>query len=137
MGDLLSREEILTRRALRYERVDVPEWGGAVCVRELTSDELDAYQASLIRRRRLPGGRVEAEPSYEHSSARLASLALCDAAGERLFTDAQAAELGRASAAALDRVCKAAMRLSRMTPADREDLEKNSATTGPGDSGSV
>lgn len=99
---LLTKEAILAANDLPTERVTVPEWGGEVLVRTMTGADRDAFEASLIGK----DGRME------NVRARLVSLTLCDDKGERLFSDAEVAELGKKSAKALDRVFAVAQRIN-------------------------
>ena len=58
--------------------------------------------------------------------AKLASLLLCDAEGKRLFTsDADVAKLGKKSAAALNEIWAAGIKLLLVTDDEIEELEKN------------
>ena len=65
--------------------------------------------------------------SLEDLAVRVDHVGICvvDDAGERLFTDKDAAELGKKSAAALDRVFAVAQRLNGLSPSDVEELTKN------------
>ncbi len=100
--NLLSKENILAANDLPLECITVPEWGGEVMVRTMTGADRDAFEASLIGK----------EGRMENVRARLVSLTLCDAAGARLFTDAEVATLGNKSARALDRVFTVAQRIN-------------------------
>ncbi len=100
--NLLSKENILAANDLPLEYIAVPEWGGDVMVRTMTGADRDAFEASLIGK----------EGRMENVRARLVSLTLCDAAGARLFTDAEVATLGNKSARALDRVFTVAQRIN-------------------------
>ena len=115
------RDAILNATALPTEAVDVPEWGVTVHVRTLTAAERDAYQASLVKVKK--DGSVERAP--DNASGRLAALAISDERGNRLFTDDDAADLGRKSAKALARVTEAAARLSGLTDEAKEQARKN------------
>src|SRR6516162_5882027 len=87
----LSRDDILKAADNEPEEVDVPEWGGSVLVR---------------------GGRRQVDPA--NVRAKLVARCVIDDDGNRLFTDADVAELGGKSAAAVDRVYAVAARLSGM-----------------------
>jgi len=100
--NLLSKENILAANDLPLECIAVPEWGGDVMVRTMTGADRDAFEASLIGK----------EGRMENVRARLVSLTLCDAAGARLFTDAEVETLGNKSARALDRVFTVAQRIN-------------------------
>ena len=46
---LLSKTAILTANDLQTEDIEVPEWGGAVRVRNFTGRERDAFESSMVR----------------------------------------------------------------------------------------
>ncbi len=114
---MLSRESILSLDDLPREKVEVPEWGGSVYVRTLTGTERDAFEQSMQGKK----NKID----LENVRARFAVLTICDADGTRLFTHADAKELGSKSAAALDRVFAVAQRLNGFTHSDAEDLAGN------------
>lgn len=111
----LTREQILAADDSKLEKVSVPEWGGDVYVRVMNGDERDEYEEwSGVKDRGLVGVR-----------GRLASLCIVSEAGERLFTEADIAILGKKAASALERIVSAAMKLNRLGKDDVEDLAKN------------
>lgn len=118
---ILDRAAILSVTALPVEPVEVPEWGGTVHVRTLTGIERDAFEASTVRVRK--DGKTE--PNMTNLRGRLVALVLCDASGKRLFSDDDAPELGRRSAAALERILKVARRLNGMDETSLEDARGN------------
>jgi len=120
----LTRDEILGADDLKTESVEVPEWGGTVVVRELTGSERDTWEASVVKTN---GTKVTIDS--HNMRAKLAALCIVDDAGERLFTDKEAAKLGAKSAAALDRVTDVARRLSRIGEDEIESLGKVSSPT--------
>jgi len=114
---MLNREAILAADDLRRETVEVPEWGGSVCVRVLTATEKVAFAEQL-------GGD---KPDTQNFLAHLAALSLCDDAGGRLFDcNGDVEILGAKSAAALERVCEVAQRLNGLTADAVETTAKNS-----------
>lgn len=127
---ILNRDAILQTSDIRKELVSVPEWGGDVYVRSLTAAERDQFEASLIVQR----GKQQ-EINLKNARAKLAVLAICDEQGQRLFSDADLAEMGKKSAGALQRVWIVAQRLSGITDEDMEELTKNS-TSGQSDDSS-
>jgi hypothetical protein len=114
----LSREDILGAQDLKTEDVEVPEWGGTVRVRSLTGAERDAYEAGIVQLR----GDGSRTFTLQNARARLVSLAVCNENGERLFSDKDIAELGKKSAAALERVFDKARHLSGLSDDDVEEL---------------
>jgi len=119
----LSREDILAKQSLVRETVDVPEWGGAVIVQELTGKERDAFEASCVKKK----GAHSFEMTFANVRAKLIVRAVRAADGTRMFADTDVDALGELSAQALNRLFTTAQRLSGMTDADVEELAKNSA----------
>ncbi len=118
----LTKAEILAQDDLKYEDVQIPEWGGAwVRVRTLSASERDHFEASTVERR---GKNVTT--NLEHIRARLCLLCMVDPeTGERLFQEEDTFPLGSKSAAALDRVFAVAQRLNGLRAEDVEELAKN------------
>ena len=126
---LLGRDAILAADDLSYEIVDVPEWGGQVRVKSMTSAERDSYENSCL----VTEGKTS-RYSLADVRAKLCSRSIVDEKGNRLFTDAEIHILGGKSAAALDRVFAVASRLSKLNKADIEQLAgelKNAPTAAP------
>lgn len=113
---MLSKDNILSASDLPNEEVPVPEWGGSVFVRTMSGIERDAFEQSIVDSKKR--GLVNVR-------ARLAVQVVCDSAGSRIFTDADADALGRKSGKALDRIFDVAQRLSGIGAKDVESLEKN------------
>lgn len=111
---MLDRKAIFKAVDLDVKTVEVPEWGGEVCVRGLTARERDHFEAS-----------IGTSANLENLRARLVVLTLCDEAGERLLKDSDAIELGKKNAQVVDRLFEVARKMSGMTDADVEELEGN------------
>ena len=112
-GECLDRDTILARLDLAPVAVQVPEWGGKVYVRPMTGNERDEFEEM-----------TEPGHSRRHLRARLCAATVCDSAGELLFTLDDLVRIGAKNAAALDRIFPVAARLSGMTRADVQELEK-------------
>ncbi len=125
---LLGRDAILAADDLPFEDVKVPEWGGTVRVRAITAGERDLFEQSVIADRENMGFRA--------IRARMASLSIVDAKGDRLFTEEDIEALDGKSAAAMDRVFEVSERLSGLGGDDVKELEKNSGAGQRGDSSS-
>ncbi|MGI3229956.1 hypothetical protein ACRJ4B_49760 [Streptomyces sp. GTA36] len=122
MTTYLSAEQILGADDLAYEDVPVPEWGGTVRVRELPGTERDKFEAQFVGK---DGASVRME-GLEGFRARLAAASIVDKDGKQMFRSvAEAKRLGEKSAAALQRVCDAATRLSKMSEDDVKELAGN------------
>lgn len=120
---LLSRDQILGKKKLKTDRVDIPDWGGAVNVRELSSFERDEVESWMVHPPETPS--EERREALANLRGRLAAKAIVDEQGLRMFTDDDAVALGNLSAAALDAVFDTVLRLSAMTKEQREKLRKN------------
>jgi hypothetical protein len=110
------RDLILGIKDSRIEAVPTPEWptvDGSIFVRPLTAAERSHLLYGLTNDER-------AANWY----GRLACKTLCDADGNRLFTDADADELGKHNGALLARICEVAERLAGLGVAV-EDAKKN------------
>jgi hypothetical protein len=116
----LSKTQILAATDLKTEPVQVPEWGGSVIVRTMTAAERDTFEGGLVK-----GDGKNKKTDFTNFRAKLVALTVVDEAGERLFADEEAAQLGKKSAAAMQRVFEVAQRLNGLTQADVDELAKN------------
>ena len=87
----------------------------------------DAYeeQALIVNKLGKP------EESKKNMRARLVVKCLCNEFGERIFEDADMDAVGKLSGKSMDPLFWAAIRLSKYSKKDIEDLEKNSASGQP------
>jgi len=112
---MLTREQIKGAR-LKSRVVSVPEWGGDVTIRELTLADRarveSAFQAAQ-------GG------GFDGLRELVVALGLVDETGAAMFSESEAAALGEASGAAVNRLSEIVLELSGMTPGAAEALEKN------------
>ncbi len=117
---LLTKEQIWAADDLKWEDVQVPEWGGAVRVKTLTGAERDQYEADSVK---MEGNRRKMVGNLR---ARLVALCVINEDGTPMFTRADVMKLGQKSAPALDRVFEVAARLNAMSDEDMDDLAGNS-----------
>lgn len=120
-ADVLSKDDTQT------DYVNVPEWGYRLKVRGLMGDERDRYETSFVTF--VGNQRVM---NMNNARARLVALGVIDEDGKRVFTTAQAVELGKKSAVALERVFSRIQELSGMTD---EDIKKMVTVLGNGQTG--
>ena len=113
---ILSRDAILKSDDLKKETVSVPEWGGDVIVAAMTGEARDEWEQSLV------SGKTV---SLANIRARLVAATVVDEKGQRMFSNADVAALGKKSAAALERCVKVAQRLNRLTESELGELSKN------------
>lgn len=112
----LTREQILTANDAKVEVVEVPEWGGSVCVRMMNGTERDLYERAMYDKSKI--GQLG-----ENARAHLLSLTICDDQGVLLFAPKDIDALGRKSSIALERCVKVAQRLNKLESV--EDAAKN------------
>ena len=117
---MLTREQILAAQDLPSEVVPVPEWGGDVRIRTLTTRERDRFEAATI-------SVVDGKPQLntENVRARLVALCAVDDTGARLFSDEDTDALGAKNASAVERLFSVAQRLNGFSKDDIEQLSKN------------
>jgi hypothetical protein len=126
---VLDRDAILNVVDARVQRLEMPEWGGAVYIRVVGSDEYEDFENSL----QIADGRASNMAAFR---ARFSALVLCDAAGKRLFSAEDVPRLNRKARVALDRVVEAGMKLNALSEQDVSDLVGNSDGDLSGSSGS-
>jgi hypothetical protein len=116
----LSRESILAAQDLQSEDMPVPEWseGATLKVRGISAADFERFQAGLVGFRDDPA---------KASNIRCRFLVYClvDDEGKRLFTEEDAAELGRKSPGVIARLYDKAQALSGLGPTVVEDAAKN------------
>jgi hypothetical protein len=117
----ITKDSILSFKGKPLTPVETPEWGGTVYLRVMRGSERDAFEAETYK---LNGKSLEL--NRVNARARLLVKTLCDEQGNRLFTDADATQLGEQPADVLDRVYTVALRVNGFTSADVADLAKNS-----------
>ena len=125
-SSLLDKEQILGADDLPVERLDVPEWGGAVFLRTLTGAERDAFEASYVERD--PDGKDPAARLHNFRARYLVRV-LADAEGHLLFGPDDADALGGKSGKALEKLFAAARKLNGMSTEDVKELTENFTET--------
>ena len=113
---LLTKEAILSANDRATSDVEVAEWSGTVRVSTMSASERDKWEAETYG---------DGKPKTEDFRARFVALCLVDEAGNRMFTDKEVGELGKKSAAALQRVFAAAQKLNALTADEAEKIEGN------------
>lgn len=113
---LLNKSQILAASDRKTEDLEVKEWGGTVRISTMSASDRDKWEQDTY------GGE---KTKTEDFRARFVALCLVDEKGDRLFTDKDVAQLGAKSAAALDRVFRAAQKLNALGEAAIEGAAKN------------
>lgn len=108
-----DRDAILAIVDSKVQELHIPEWNNRkVFIRVLTGAERDKLAESAKILTNLHG--------------RFAALVLGDDKGNRIFTDNDAADLGKKSGTALERIFQAGMKLNSMDGEAVDDAEKKS-----------
>jgi hypothetical protein len=110
----LDRAAIIAGAKPRIITISVPEWGGDVCLREITAGQRDQWDAWQIEN--------EGAARYANIRARLLVLTICDEQGVRLFADNDIAVVSGLPAMSIDKLWDASCKLVGLRP---EDVEKN------------
>lgn len=119
----LSRDAILALDDRQYETVFVPEWNSHVMVRGLTAGERDRWESDAVQIK----GNIRTIKGDMRASL-IAKTVVDPNTKEPMFTRGDVERLAAKSARATERLFDAARKLSGMTEADVESLEKNSGT---------
>ena len=121
---MLTKADIKKVQPVRTKKVKVPEWGGEVFVLGWTGKERDAFEAEHMA--------LPEKSRAVNLRAKMVARFVVDSKGNPLFGDDDVEWLGNQSAAALERVFLAGMKLAGMTKDDVEELEKNSGSAPSG-----
>lgn len=125
---MLSKEQILSSRKLRIEKVPAPAWApdgtapedAFVYVRMMKGTERDIYEQSTYHQREKSKDKI-----VSNFRASLLARVICDEEGKLLFEPKDIVALGDLDAATLDAVYDAAAKLNGISKADEKELEKN------------
>ena len=117
---ILNREQILAANDVKTKVVEVPEWGGSVIVRGLTSLERDKALARIMN----DNNQVDLNRLGE-LRVMIAAMAIIDEQGNPLFTEKDVTALGQKSWSAIERISDAVLEISGLTQNALEQLEKN------------
>jgi hypothetical protein len=126
MGQLLSREVLLSKEVLKIEKVDLGN-DDYVYVTQMTGQESDNYSQSLIKKIRDKKGTVIGyEQETEALNAKLAVCTVCDDKGVLIFLPTDWNVLSQnISALKLDQIADAARKLNALNNESKEALVKN------------
>ena len=127
---MLDKQSILDAQDLPITTVPVPEWGGEVRIRGLSSAERDRYIDEHVRIES-KGGKPEV--TIASSEALLVSMCIVDENGQRLFLDVDAPALATKSGKVVHRLAAIIEQMSGLGKG--ADTVENFGTT-PGDDSS-
>jgi hypothetical protein len=115
---MLNREDILSKKDLKREKVFVPEWGGEVYVSEMTGTARDEWEQKILSK--------DGHSHLVNARAKLVAATVVDEAGNRMFAkEGDIEALGNLSASALQRVCAISQEINGLTDRELLDAEGN------------
>lgn len=126
---ILTRDAILEVQDIEIELVEVPEWGGAVYVKGMTTAERGKVETAVVHKR---GKKISTNMAILRET--IAAYSVCDEDGNLIFTPADVKQLAKKSAAALDRIFSVARRLSGMDDETIDELTEEMEEDPFGDS---
>ena len=116
----LNKTAILAAGDIKLDKVAVPEWGGDVYLKTISGIDRDQFEEGY------------SEQKMKNFRARFLVLTLCDEKGDRLFTDAEVAELAKKSSLVLNRLFEKSWGFNAFTNEAVDDLG-NDSTVAPSD----
>ena len=128
MSKILSKQDIVQAQDIVLEKVEVPEWGGAVYVRSISAKERGLIEEGAAKYKEQKGKDGSFARTF---TVRLAGLAICDELGVPFFKEGEVELLAQKNAAVVARISEVAQRLSGFSKEDLEELEKNSLEAQP------
>lgn len=115
----LTRDAILKPVQFRRERVDVPEWGGHVYVRQISAKDFESWQDWIVK-------QENAKNPQSHRAAFIVDC-VCDENGKPIFTEpSDLAVLGEHQNAVIDLLYEACKRVNLVDKTALEGAEKKS-----------
>ena len=123
----LTAADILNAKDLREKIMEVPEWGGSLTLRELTANDRDWLQASMVN----AAGDKDAVTIENKEGTKLAitgfqtklvALSIVDESGKQLFSNDDVEVLGRKSGIVLSRVASECVAFNKLEE-DEKDLK--------------
>lgn len=113
---MLTFADIKNAKDYELTTVNVPEWGGDVLLRPLTSDAKDQYELAMLGVSESNTGRIR---------ALLVALCLVDAQGKRIVSDDEIEALGDKSGKVLDRLYQEARKINGLNGDEIDEAKKN------------
>lgn len=116
---MLTKDDILKTADLKIKEIDIPEWGGQVCLKVISSLDRDRYESWYVS--------AERSGNYEKARSLLVAMSLCDDKGVLLFNPKDSndlAAIGNKNSLIIDRIWAEARKLNGIDGGEK-DKEKN------------
>ena len=118
---IINRDQALKADDLRRDKVEIPEWGGDLYVREITGAEslvFDSWMAENKDNKKVLG--VGWHPI-------MVMLCACDDKGKRIFQDDDLELLKGKNKVVISRIAEKAIKINKMGADEIEEETKNSS----------
>lgn len=125
---IINKEQFLLKRPRAVKKVFVESLGGDVLISSITAKEKEDFEEWVGKSVKEGTGNIR---------ARMISLSVVDDKGERMFSDADVAEIGNNQNSVIEPLYDEIMSFNKFGKKDREELEKNSEPTPAVDSTST
>lgn len=117
--------EALSGRILKEHEIDIPEWGGSVLVRELTSAEVDSIRRVAMVAVDPKTSKIMDPGALYRFQLRLIATGWINSDGSRVLKDEEIDKLYDVSNAVTQRMATEIMQLSGLDTTATETAEKN------------
>lgn len=117
---MLTRNDILGQARPEVFTVEVPEWGGSVCIKRMSCREAEEYQDWLMEQ-----GAGSDSMRMLNMRAGLLAIVLCNADGDRLFASEDIEALGDLDSTTMHKLFLEAKKINSILEGAVEDSEKN------------
>lgn len=114
---LLTKEQILAADDRRFETVEVPEWGGAIRLAEMSAKQREDFYSLFPK--------VAAGDSALSRCAYLVATCAVDESGAPLFSQEDVAALGKKNGVIVERLFRHCMDLNVLTEKAAEEQRGN------------
>lgn len=111
----LTKEQILAAKDDRITSVEVPEWGGTVCLRAMSVGERDRYENEFIKNK---------DKGVDNFRTKFLAATICDEDGKLLFSQQDVQELSKKSITVMQRLWNESMKHNALGNDDVEELAK-------------
>lgn len=120
MSKLLSREDLLKKRNLKVEKVELED--GYVYVKEMSAADRDKFERMLYEEVEEVDGSVKMKRNTENFRSKLAVMTVCDEKGNLLLQAEDFEAFSESlSAKEMEKIIDKALSLNRMS---KEEVEK-------------
>ena len=113
----LTKDQIFNASDHQIKTLNIPEWGGDICLKTMTGFQRDKYESEILK--------CQKNNSFVNMRVKLAIYTVCDEDGNLLFEEKDINLLTKKSASALDKIFDEATKMNGISEEDIEELEKN------------